>query len=511
MLRVPMTQHSAGAPWKARRIDADACMHVRDATSMRTASRFVSMALLLAILTRAHVARSEAFDINDSTWEGCSALYDVATTEIGMDRVKAVAVLDWSTVTLNDGVLVLHPLQSMDPEETEAFVRAGGRLAIIDDYGRGEETLRRFSIERTTLPTRPLEALRNKPQLAIAKPVLVDDKGQATGPHPVVVNVQQFVTNHATGLRSSKKLTSVLEIPAVGEPPATVALAGMVDAGRVFALGDPSGLMNQMLRYPGNRAFAAALCHYLVDEDGGKRHGGKLYIVTNRFSEVNSFAGNDSLRKDLESYARNFADALAEARQHGAPGALHWAIALFSLLGIGAWILRAAARPYKSPNPRFARPTPLVAQGGVAGRFALLSAPSSPPSLVLLELKSALVEALGQKLGTTVESSTEGIFSAAHRAAKLDDAQSSALKDVLSAMQKAEASIVAGRPTYVPRAMRSKAARIVGEVLHSAGGITPAPLGDESRSMSRSTRPPANSLDKPSTVPPAPSPEESPP
>lgn len=510
MLRVPMTQHSAGAPWKARRIDADACMHVRDATSMRTASRLVSIAFLLAALTCSHTARSDAFDINDTSWEGCSALYDVATTELGNDRVKAVAVLDWSTITLNDGVLVLHPLQSMDPEETEAFVRAGGRLAIVDDYGRGEETLRRFSIERTSLPTRPLEALRNKPQLAIAKPVLVDEKGQATGPHPVVVNVQQFVTNHATGLRSSKKLTSVLEIPAVGEPPATVALAGMVDAGRVFALGDPSGLMNQMLRYPGNRAFAAALCHYLVDEDGGKRRGGKLYIVANRFTEVNSFAGNDSLRKDIESYARSLADALAEARQHGAPGALHWAIALFSLLGIGAWILRAAARPYKSPNPRFARPTPLVAQGGVAGRFALLSAPSSPPSLVLLELKSALVEALGQKLGTTIESSTEGILSAAHRAGRLDDEQRTALKDVLNAMQKAEASIVAGRPTYVPRAMRTKAAAIVRDVLRAAGAITPAPLGDEKRQTSRSTQPPAPLLNKPSTnVPPAS--EESPP
>ena len=476
MLRVPMTQDGARAPWKPRRIVDDADTHVPDVTRRRYIFRLVFSAFLLAVLTHAPSARSDAFDINDTTWEGCSALYDVATNELGTDRVKAVAVLDWSTVTLNDGVLVLHPLQSMDPEETEAFVRAGGRLAIVDDYGRGEETLRRFSIERTNLPTRPVEALRNKPQLAIAKPVLVDEKGQASGPHPVVQNVQQFVTNHATGLRSPKKLTSVLEIQAVGEPPGTVALAGMVDQGRVFALSDPSGLMNQMLRYPGNRAFASALCHYLVDEDGGKRHGGKLYIVANRFSEVNSFAGNDSLRKDLESYARSLADALADARQHGAPPFLHWAMALFALLGIGGWIVRASARPYKSPNPRFARPTPLVAQGGVAGRLALLSAPTSPPSLVLLELKSALVESLGQKLGSPVESSPEAILSAAHRAGKLDDAQRSALKDVLIAMQKAEAAIVAGRPVYVPRSMRDKAASIVRDVLHSAGAISAPPL-----------------------------------
>jgi len=508
MLGALMTHHGARAPWKARRIGNISRAHVRDAKCARAATRIVATALLLAVVACPSAAQGDAFDISDSTWEGCSALYDLATNELGSDRVKAVAVLDWSAVTANDGVLVLHPLQSMDPEETEAFVRAGGRLAIVDDYGRGEETLKRFYIERTTLPTRPLQALRNKSQLAIAEPVLVDEKGQSTSPHPVVANVQQFVTNHGTGLRSSKRLTSVLEIRAVGEPPVALALAGMVDAGRVFALGDPSGLMNQMLRYPGNRAFAQALCHYLVDEDGGKRHGGKLYIVANRFSEVSSFKGNDSLRKDIESYARSLADSLAEARQHGAPGGLHWAVALFAVLGIGAWIVRAASRPYKSPNPRYARPIPLVAQGGVAGRFALLSAPSSPPSLVLLELKSALVEALGQKLGTPVEPSIESILSAAHRAGALDDEKRTALKEVLSTMRRAESSIVAGRPTHVPRAMLQKAATVVRDVLLAAGGITPAPLGDDRGPATRSVDTPANSPDKPSTIVP-PAPEES--
>jgi hypothetical protein len=263
--------------------------------------------------------------------------------------------------------------------------------------------------------------------------------------------------------------------------------------------------MNQMLRYPGNRAFAAALCHYLVDEDGGKRHGGKLFIVANRFSEANSFAGKDSLRKDIETQARAFADALAEARQHGAPAALHWAMSLFALLGIGAWILRASARPYKSPNPRFARPTPLVAQGGVAGRFALLSAPSSPPSLLLLELKSALVEALGQKLNATVDPSTEGILSAAHRAGALDDFQSAALKEALGTMQKAEASIVAGRPTFVSRKAQEKAASIVHEVLAATGGISSEPLGLKLLRFNRPIDASAQTSDKPSpNVRPAP-------
>jgi hypothetical protein len=425
-------------------------------------------------------ARGAAFDVNDTTWEGCSELYGIAVTELGEGRVRAVAVLDWSEVSPSDGVLVLHPLQTMDAEETTAFMKAGGRLAIVDDYGRGEETLRRFHIERTTMPSRPVSALRNNAQLAIAEPVLTGEKGQVTGPHPVVASVQQFVTNHATGLRHPN-LSPVLEVRAVGEPPTIVAVAGQVGKGRLFALSDPSGLMNQMLRYPGNRAFASGLSRYLVDEDGGERHAGRLFIVSNRFSEEGSFGGKTTLRKDVETQLRNLNDALADARQNGLPSWAFWLFALLAVLGIAAWVARSAGRPYKSPQPRFARPQPLVAQGGVAGRFALLSAPSSPPGLLLLELKSAFVEALTHKLGSPLDHSNDALVAAASRAGGLDDKGRSALKEVLVAMQKAEASVVAGRPANVSRAALRNAADVVREVLRAAGAITPEPLGGDAR------------------------------
>ena len=37
-------------------------------------------------------------------------------------------------------------------------------------------------------------------------------------------------------------------------------------SGRLFAMGDPSVVINEMLRYPGNRAFASGLLKYLVGE-----------------------------------------------------------------------------------------------------------------------------------------------------------------------------------------------------------------------------------------------------
>jgi hypothetical protein len=474
MLRGRMTQHGEARPRRADFVDP--YKHARKPRA-RLGRALGALFAALSLVTFVHAgdARAAAFDVADTSWEGCSGLYDVAVGELGEARVKAVAVLDWNEVGPADGVLVLHPLQSMDAEETTAFMKAGGRLAIVDDYGRGEDTLRRFHIERTSLPSRPVAALRNNPQLAIAEPVLEGDKGQITGPHPVVAQVQQFVTNHATALRHPN-LSPVLEVRAIGEPPAIIAVAGQVGKGRLFALGDPSGLMNQMLRYPGNRAFAAGLCRYLVDDDGMEKRQGRLFIVANRFSEEGSFGGQSTLRKDLEGHLRSLADAFADARRDGLPGWAHVLIAALATLGVGLWVARTSGRPYKSPLPRFARPTPLVAQGGVAGRFALLAAPSSPPSLVLLELKSALAEALAHKLGSPVDPSPDALVAAASRAGGLDEPRRSSLKEVLNVMQKAEASVVAGRPVHVSRTALRRAAVVVRDVLAASGAISAEPM-----------------------------------
>jgi hypothetical protein len=477
MLGGYMTHHGEHAPGRTCGDEDVTVAHHRSTRARKglfRASRPLASALGLAAVLCAKGALGAAFDVADTTWEGCSELYGIAVSELGDGRVKPVAVLDWNEVGPSDGVLVLHPLQSMDPEETTAFMKAGGRLAIVDDYGRGDETLRRFHIERTSLPSRPVAALRNNPNLAIAEPVLDNDKGQITGPHPVVAQVQQFVTNHATGLRHPN-LSPVLEVRAIGEPAAIVAVAGQVGKGRLFALSDPSGLMNQMLRYPGNRSFAQGLCRYLVDADGVERTGGRLFIVSNRFSEEGSFGGQTTLRKDLEGQLRSLSDAIAEARRAGMPGWAHLVLAVLATLGVGVWVARASGRPYKSPTPRYARRTPLVAQGGVAGRFALLAAPTSPPSLVLLELKSALAEALAHKLGAPVDQGSDALLAAAARAGGLDEQRRSALKEVLTVMQQAEASVVAGRPAHVPRAALRKAATVVRDVLRAAG-LTPETL-----------------------------------
>jgi len=405
-----------------------------------------------------------AFDVNDATWEGCSEFLELARAELGTARVQAVGVLDWSRVQPEDGVLVLHPVQPLDPEESTSFMKAGGRLAIVDDFGRGEDTLRRFKIERTTTPSRPVAALRNRPALAIAEPVIDTSGGSAVGPHPVVSNVDRLVTNHATGLRHPN-LSPVLRIRAFNEPDVVVAVAGQVDKGRLFAMSDPSALVNMMLRYPGNRAFAAGLVRYLVDEDGPQPRRGRLFIVANRFDEEGSFGGETSLRKDLDAQLSALTRALEDARREGFPTALLIALAVLAALGVAAWVARASARPYRSPVPRYARPTPLVAQGGVAGRFAVIAAPTSPRSLTLLELKSALFEALALRFGLESDPSPEALAQIVAREGALDERSYSAFKEVLSTMNRVEASVVAGRPANVSRPALAHAFKVVREVL----------------------------------------------
>ncbi|MGK4004151.1 DUF4350 domain-containing protein [Sorangium sp. So ce1036] len=455
-----------------------------------------ALAALVALLAPVRAAGA-AFEVSDASWEGCSELLEIARAELGVARVHPVAVLDWSQVGPEDGILALHPQQALDADESTAFMKAGGRLAIVDDFGRGDDTLRRFQIERIPTPARPVAALRNRPALAIAEPVIDIVGGHAIGPHPVVSHVQRLVTNHATGLKHPN-LSPVLRIRAISEPDVIVAVAGQVGKGRLFAMGDPSSLMNMMLRYPGNRAFAVGLVRYLVDEDGAEPRRGRLYIVANRFEEESSFGGETTLRKDLDAQVKALAEAVEDARRDGLPGGALLALAAAAGLGLAIWTARASARPYRSPLPRYARPTPLVAQGGAAGRFAVLAAPSSPRGLAFLELKSALLEALALRFGLEANPAPDAVARLVAREGYLDERALSAFKEVLATMYRVEASVVAGKPTHVSRPALVHAADVVRGVL--------AACGADGRKPPRGPRPGAP-LDRPAARPGGPPPE----
>jgi hypothetical protein len=454
----------------------------------RRARRVAALMVGLALLVMAGRSQAAAFDLNDASWEGCAELLGLARKELGADRVVVLSTLDWEQVEAGDGIMVLHPSKPMDAEEAAAFMKAGGRMAVLDDYGKGDRLLGHFKIRRRSLPAHPLNFLKNKPSLPVATPAFDTSGGEVLGLHPTVADVKQVVLNHGTGLRHPD-LTPVLEVRVRGAKPVAVAVAGQIDGpkakGRLFAMGDPSAFINMMLRYPGNRSFATGLVHYLADGDATEPRRGRLFILANEFGERGSFGGVTPLRKTIDRKIEALLEALSELRDNGFPWWLHMIVAALTAFVVVWWVLRSLVRLYKSRLPRFARAVPLVAQGGVAGRVAVLSSDVSPPALALLEVRSALVEALSAHLGMSTQTPASQLVAELERRHGLPSGMDQRLKNMLGRMGAAETAVVAGAPPKVGDDEVGAAAELVDGLLAHAGVEIPWPSTFRDRNNDR--------------------------
>lgn len=374
----------------------DGCRHRAEMTgrgrlcrSAHGAARFAGLLCALVVLASSVSAAAFPFDIAGTDWEGAAEFVRLARRELGDARIVATEQVDLSHLKPEDSLILLHPEKSVDTGSLARFMRAGGRVVLLDDYGRGDALLRHFGLERVPMPRHPADSVRGDPALPIAEPA---------GNHPVVSEARRVVLNHPTGLRHPD-LSPVLKVRAVGEPDVLVAVAGAVGQGRLLAVGDPSAVMNSMLRYPGNRAFARALVRYAGDDDSWGRRDGRVFIAAGPFVETGSFGDDGSILGDLSSHARGLEDALANVRRDGFPPWASYAVAVLVGLGVVIWVGANAGRIHRPVHPRFTRPIPLAAQGGVAGRADMLAAPTTSRALALLELKSAFEEQLGTVLG----------------------------------------------------------------------------------------------------------------
>jgi hypothetical protein len=349
-------------------------------------ARLGKLATIVAILLVGTRADAAPFDLAGSDWEGCAELVRLARGELGSARVVATAQIDFHELKPDDGLLLLYPEKNLDVDELSKFMRAGGRVVMLDDFGRGDSLLRHFGMERVASPRRPAEFLRHNPQLALAEPASA---------HPVVSDVSRVVTNHPTGL-SHPDLSPVLKIRGNGEPDVVVAVAGAVGQGRLLAVGDPSIVMNSMLRYGGNKNFARGLVRYSVDHDSWGKRGGRLFIASGGFEQKGNFGDEESSWSD---WKRALLDALEVMRHDGMPSWIAYGLAIAIGLALVVWVGSRAGRLHKPITPRFVRKTPAVAQGGVAGHAAVIAAPQTSRVLAVLELKSALEEQLTSILG----------------------------------------------------------------------------------------------------------------
>jgi hypothetical protein len=410
-------------------------------------------------------AWGKGLEVSDSSWEGTSELYALAQQELGKARIEVLASIDYEHLTKDDGLLVLHPEVELDYNELSAFLRAGGRMAVLDDRGEAAHFLARFQIHRVEAPRAPAQSLRDNPDLAIAVPAVELVAGQEQNRHPVVAGVDRVVTNHPTAL-VHPNLTQVLKIPATGEPDATLAVTGIIaKSGRLFAMGDPSVLINEMLRYPGNRAFAIGLLKYLVENDAGLSRGGKLYIVANDFGQRGHFGGTRGALSELSHLSDSLAELAADLEKNGLPATLALALAVLSGLGALAWALNYSSRLYRRSVPRYALAPLLLAQGGLAGRAAVLSAPTTDPALLLVELRSALCEALSTALSLSRLSSPEQILLELSRKRLLPAERVSDIRQLFRDLADAPSALLSRRRLKMARARVQQLARKVMEIL----------------------------------------------
>jgi hypothetical protein len=341
------------------------------------------------VLSLARTASGAPLDVEGTDWEGLADLVSLARSEVGRDRVLTPRKLDFEALTPADALLLVHPEVSLDAGEIENFISAGGRVALLDDYGTGSEVLAHFGIRRVPLPSNPERVLRSNPALALAEV----SRGQAL-PDALrdLREAEPIVTNHATGLADTE-LLPLLVVRGHGEADVLLAVAGAVGTGHFLAIGDASVAMNSMLRYPGNRTLAVSLIRYLSEERGRSPSSGRLFVVANAAPLVGEFGPPTSVPKPVR---KAVADAI-EGLEQGMPVQTAHFVAVAIGLGIVLWASSRAGRRYKESLPRFVRPTPVAAQGGFAGRAAVLVARS--PQGALVELRRALEEQVAMRLG----------------------------------------------------------------------------------------------------------------
>lgn len=310
------------------------------------------------------------FATDGQAWNSVSELIRIAQA-----REIAVAIpsrLDVGELQPSDALLILSPRDELPAAELTAFLHAGGRACLADDFGEGDSLLRVFRIGRDRANPEIAMALRGNPELLVARPV---------GNHRLTRQVPALVSNHPAVVYH-QGLSPIFEL---GEGEALV-LAGAVGPGRLVVLSDPSLLIDNMLQLQGNRRFAQNLVEYLAESGGGT-----LYVVgpgarvVGRFGEPGADRPLHDLRAALETLASLDLP----------PPALR--IAALALAAIGV-ILTLGVLPRRSPyrsSRMFARPP---SQGGFLGRVAFYARQKvdllQPLMVYKFELEDEILRAL---------------------------------------------------------------------------------------------------------------------
>jgi hypothetical protein len=200
------------------------------------------------------VAADADYDPHNQAWNGMASFVGLAE---GMGfEVTAVTSLEWNELSATDILVIVYPLQRVDPAKLGAFVHAGGNVILADDFGEGKDAMTGLGQLRAEVASIRASRYQNDQLWA---PI-----ANARGDHPVASEVGDVVTNHPAAFMHIEGATSV-----VAFDEGHVVVAGERGNGRFIAVADPSILINRMLQsFPGNVLLAANMLRWL--DRGGK-------------------------------------------------------------------------------------------------------------------------------------------------------------------------------------------------------------------------------------------------
>jgi hypothetical protein len=361
-------------------------------------------AALLTLVAMPAAARAEPLLIREPAWNGLSKLAELARAggmPTGVHAPVRVADLD-----AKDSLLIVHPTSALPVSELAAFLRRGGRLAVADDFGRGEGLLRTFGMGRSE-PDPSIEAasLRGNRGLLLAK---------RQSEHPLSQDVLAIATNHPAVL-FHRALSPVF---ALGEQRGAVVLSGAVGDGRLVAISDSSVLINNMLQLDDNRRFAENLLRYLRAE-----RGGRLYLADSETRWIGSAGAFDA-----QDPLRSISDVLARVAVVELPRPVVVALTAMFVVLLVLWTVHAL--PRRAAYERRAIETP-ECRAGFAGRVRHAERKRGDYTAPLLMFRDELESQLLHNVGLPARSTRRRELLSALRKQRMSQAEVDATQRLL--------------------------------------------------------------------------------
>ncbi|MEZ4404604.1 MAG: DUF4350 domain-containing protein [Kofleriaceae bacterium] len=218
----------------------------------------VIVAVVLALAGRAGADDAPPladYDPTSSAWNGMATFSKLASG-LGYE-VFPVGTLEWSDLDAEDILVLVYPLQRVEPSRLAAFIGAGGNVIVADDFGAAAPALSRLGLLRAEVNTAVASRYyRSLPYAPIATPMAPS--------HPIARGVSEVVTNHPAVLSQVTGATAVIGFDGGG----AVVVAGERGTGRFIVVSDPSILINRMAQFPGNLTLAVNMLRWL--DRGGR-------------------------------------------------------------------------------------------------------------------------------------------------------------------------------------------------------------------------------------------------